>query len=86
MIRSPSSASAISSARSRSGGMINALHRILRDGVRQRRPPGQLGQFAHELAGAVRDDQRAMTGLIALANVDVAGEDDDEAGPDFCQP
>ena len=42
-----------------------------------------MGEFADELARAVRDDQRAMTGLIALAYVDVAGDDDDEAGPDF---
>ena len=40
-------------------------------------------EFAHELAGAVRDDQRAVARLIALGYVDVAGDDDDEAGPDL---
>ena len=52
-------------------------HGLLRGGVRKRRPPGHLRQFAHELAGAVRDDQRAATRLIALGDVDVAGEDDE---------
>ena len=38
-----------------------------------------MGKFAHELAGALRNDQRAVACLIALGYVDVAVDDEDEA-------
>ncbi len=60
------------------------LHRLLGGGVDQRRPAGHLRQFAHELAGPVRDDQAMRhAGLVALGDVDLAGQDDDKPGTDL---
>ncbi len=80
MIRSPSSASATSRARSRSGGMTKASHRLQRGGVDQRRPPGQLRELAHEFAGPMGDDDDALAGFVVLGDFDLAGQDDHQAG------
>jgi hypothetical protein len=63
------------------------LHGFLGRGVDQPRPSGHLRQFAHELAGPMRDDQIAAAGLVALGNVDAAGKDDDKPRTDLpgCQ-
>jgi hypothetical protein len=59
------------------------LHGLLGYGVNKRRPSGHLRQFAHELAGPMRDDQIAATGLVTLRNVNAAGKDDDKPRTDL---
>ena len=55
------------------------LHRPLRVGVHQRRPPRQLGELTGELARAMGDDEFAAARFIMLGDIDLAGKDDDEA-------
>jgi len=45
-------------------------------GVNQRRPAGKLREFAHERAGAVRDNKSVSTQLHTLRDVDLAGNND----------
>ena len=59
------------------------LDRSLRVRVDQRRPARQLRQLAHERAGAVGDDRLAAARLVVLGDVDLAGQDDDQAGADL---
>ena len=54
-----------------------SFDRLLGNGVGQRRPAGKLRQFAHELAGAVGDNDVLAQGFV-LDDVDLAGEDDDK--------
>jgi hypothetical protein len=75
MMRSPSSASAISRARSRSGGMMGSC-------VRHCWTPGQLRELAQELAGPVGDDGDALAGLVAVSDLDLTRQDNHEAGTD----
>ena len=59
------------------------LHRPSRIGVHQGRPARQLRQFAHERARVVGDDQLAAAGFVVPCDVDVAGQDDDQAVAGF---
>ena len=54
------------------------LDRLGRAGIDERGPARKLGEFAHEVAGTVRDDQRGCAALAMLRDLDVAGEDDRE--------
>ena len=55
------------------------LHCCLRGSVHERRPARELGKFAHELPWRVRDNQFAAAGFMTLRDVDMAGENDEEA-------
>ena len=82
MMLSPSSASATRRARNCTVGMTITSDGILRDRVDQRRPAAELRKLTHEAAGAVRDDQRAMSGLL-LKDVHVPIEDDHQSAADI---
>ena len=83
MIRSPRSASAISNARNRLGGMTSTSTGRLGVDVHQHGLALQLRQLARERAGAMGDDQLAAAGFVALGDVDLAGQDDHQAGADL---
>ena len=55
------------------------VYRFERVGIHQSPPARQLRQFAQERAGAVADDRRTAAGLIVLGDVDLPGQDDDQA-------
>ena len=59
-----------------------------RIGVDQRRPPRKLRQLAHERAALMGNDVGPPVGLVMLADLDLAVEDQDEAQAglaDCCQ-
>ena len=82
MMRSPSSASAMSSERSLSGAMTSASTLLFGMGVDQGGPAGELRKLAHEGAGTMADDKRTMPAPVPLGDVDVAAQDDDQARGD----
>ena len=55
-------------------------------GVDQGRPPRQLRELAHERAGLVDDDRRLAAALDALADLDLAGEDQHQPVPRLAGP
>ena len=81
--RSPSSASAISKARIRSGEKISALTGLAGDGVAERRPAGELGQFAEERAWAECVKMLALAVGVVAIDVNLPAEDDAETHADF---
>ena len=83
MMRSPSSASAISSARSCSGGMTSASTGSLRVGVHQGRAAGELRQLAHEVPWPMDANRFFIIELVVLCDRDAASKHDHEAGGDF---
>ena len=81
--RSPSSASAISKARIRSGEKISALTGSLATASAKRRPAGELGQFAEEGARAEREKMLALAVRVVAIHVDLPVEDDAETDADL---
>ena len=81
--RSPSSASAISRARIRSGEKISASTGSLAMRVAERRPAGELRQFAKERARAECVKVLALAVRVVAVNVNLAAENDGEAEADF---
>ena len=80
MMRSPSSASATRTSRSRSDGMTSASTRLHRARVHQRRAAGELRQLAHEAARTVRDDRLIASEHVVLRDRELAAQHDDHAG------
>ncbi len=61
----------------------DAVHRLDRGRVGQRRPSGHLRQFAKELTGAVRDDKPPISRTVGLADFDLAARYDNQPGADL---
>ena len=83
MIRSPSSASATSSARSRCGGIDQGLDQSLGAAVDQGRAAGELGELAQEGAGLVIDHRPIHAQRIPVGHLELALEDDEDPRRDF---
>src|SRR6266851_2545108 len=49
-------------------------------GIDESGTTGKLGQLAHELACAMDNDGRPVPGLVALGDVDLARQNDNDAG------
>ena len=83
MIRSPSSASAISNARSWSGGMISASTGPCAWASTRAGRPASCASSPMNAPGPCVTIGSAAARLVVLGDVDLAGQDDGQAGADL---
>ncbi|MGY3288067.1 hypothetical protein ACVWWP_001134 [Bradyrhizobium sp. LM3.6] len=81
MMRSPSSASATSSARSRLRRQQQRLDIAFGAAVDQRRPARELAELGQELPRPLVDQRGDVTKAVALGDGDVALQHDEHARP-----
>ena len=80
MMRSPRSASATSSARSRSGGISSVSTSPSASAIDQRDPARELADLGQKLPRALIDHRRDMAETVALGDRDMAGQEHEHAG------